>query len=73
MMAIAISAFCPIHNTCSNGSTTVRDVREFIDSSDITSIETVLRYGYRILDKGEHHAYWTFTEHLLCIPVHEGG
>ena len=43
-------------------STTVSGVREFIDSSDVPSIEAVVRYGDRILDKREHYA----TTFLVC-------
>ena len=45
-------------------STTVSGVREFIDSSDVPSIEAVVRYGDRLLDKREHYA----TTFLVCSP-----
>ena len=61
MVACAITAFCPIHNTCSNESTTVSGVGEFIASCDVPSVETVFRHCHSILDRWKHHitAYCT--------------
>ena len=64
MEASAITAFCPIHNTCSNGSTTFSGIGEFIVSSYVLSIEAVVRYGDRILNKSEHYA----TTFLVYSP-----
>ena len=65
MITCTITALSPIHNTCSNGSTTVSGVGRFIASSDVPSIETVLRHCQGMLDRWKHHV----TAYLECVHV----
>ena len=68
MTAIAISAFCPIHNTGSNERTTVRGIGEFIVSCYVLSIETVLRHCHRVLDRWKNHTC-NIVERVLHMHI----
>ena len=57
MMACAITALCPIHNTGGNTPQVSKVIWELIASNDVLSIRTVLGNGHIVLTNGEHDVY----------------
>ena len=65
MVAPAITAFCPTHNTGSNESTRGSGIGEFI--VEVLSISTVLRNGHIVLN--EQIGTLNYITYLLRLPV----